>query len=134
MLTNQSTATPATRPLHKAIVKGVATALAITLATLICFAVIITYTPLNEAYADTMVDIATYIAMAAGGFAAAKGTSGRGWLTGLLCAVIYILLLWIAGSISNGGMYINGSLGTTAGVGMLCGAIGGIIGINASKL
>ncbi len=134
MLTNQSTATPATRPLHKAIVKGAVTALGITLAALICFAVIITYTPLNEAYADTMVDIATYIAMAAGGFAAAKGTSGRGWLTGLLCAVIYVLLLWIAGSISNGGMYINGSIGTTAGVGMLCGAIGGIIGINTGKL
>ena len=134
MLTNQTTSAPTTRTLPKAIVRGVATALAITLATLICFAVIITYTPLNEAYADTMVAIATYIAIAAGSFAAAKGTSGRGWLTGLLCAAVYVLLLWIAGCIANGGTYINATLGTTAGVGMLCGAIGGIVGINTSKL
>ena len=116
--------------LPKSMLKGLIGAFIITFATFVCFALIITFTGVSEAYADIMVTAATYVAIAAGGYLAAKGAGGKGWLIGAVSGLIYMLLVWIAGCISRTGMYFSASMASSMAISALCGAIGGIIGIN----
>lgn len=116
--------------LPRYLLKGLITSLIITFAALLLLSVIITYTPLNEAFADTAVAVITYIAIAAGGFSAAKGTRGRGWLTGIISALLYILIMWITSSAVRGNMHIDGGSAVNMLISLLSGAFGGIVGIN----
>ncbi len=122
-----------TTPLLRALLKGLITSVIITFAAILLLSLIITYTPLNEAYADTAVAVITYIAIIAGGFSAAKGTAGRGWLTGMISALLYILLMWIVSGATKGNMQFDTSTALNILISLLCGAFGGIVGINVSR-
>ena len=63
-------------------------------------------------------------------FLCAKASSGRGFLTGIIASNLYILLL-----IALGGLVFKNSLESLSFVkifipGTICGAVGGILGIN----
>lgn len=119
--------------LPRALLRGLITAVVITFASLFIMALIITYTPVNEAFADTAVSVITYIAIVAGGVSAAKRTAVRGWLTGIISAALYILLMWIVSLAAGDNMHTAASSIVTIVINLLCGTIGGIIGINCRK-
>ena len=125
----QSTDIRTTR-LPRSLLKGLIVSVIITIASLLLLSFIITYTPLNEAYADTAVVVITYIAIVAGGFSASKGTSGRGWLTGITSALMYIFMMWIVASVSRGSMQPGDNFVVNSLISLICGAFGGIVGIN----
>lgn len=132
MQTNQNTEIRTTT-IPRGLLRGWITSLIITFAALLLLSLIITYTPLNEAYADTAVAVVTYVAIAAGGFFAAKGTSGRGWLTGILSALMYILVMWIVASVAKGSMQPGDNFAVNSLISLICGAFGGIVGINCGR-
>lgn len=128
----QSTDIRTTR-LPRSLLKGLIVSVIITITSLLLLSFIITYTPLNEAYADTAVVVITYIAIVAGGFSASKGTSGRGWLTGITSALMYIFMMWIVASVSRGSMQPGDNFVVNSLISLICGAFGGIVGINCGN-
>lgn len=119
-------------PLPRALLRGLIVSVSVTVVALIILSLIITYTPLSEAFADIAVAVLTYIAVTAGSFSAARGTSGRGWLTGILSASVYILLMWLISTLIQGDMHTDSSNIVHIIISIICGAFGGIVGINVS--
>ncbi len=116
----------------KKLLKGIVMSYLLTFIMLFIFSILITYTSLSESFADIIVTCATYISTAACGFFAASNTSKKGWLTGSIAGLAYILILFVIALLK--GNYVVGT-GTIICliISALTGALGGIIGINAKR-
>jgi len=62
------------------------------------------------------------------GFIAARRSHKNGWLIGAACGVLMFLVTWIAGMLSLGSVQSGFAVFKLA-VTVLCGAIGGVLGI-----
>lgn len=86
---------------------------------------------------DTGIYILTNIVTALGtmfaGFAAGRHFSGKGLLFGAGCGVIYTVVLCIIGNIVSGQLNFGIPFLTALLIGVLCGAVGGIAGINTKR-
>ncbi len=108
--------------------------------TAICFALTIVLlfaaswvgviTAMHEAVLSLAVSAITYLAIGVCGFRAARHTGNRGLLSGAIAGLIYVLLLYLVGSIAFGDFSFGSSSALTACISVLCGAIGGLVGIN----
>lgn len=113
------------------ILKAFLSSIIFTLLMFLIFSIVITYTPLSNAYADTIVEIITLISALLGGFIAGKGATSKGWLYGAGVALFYILLKLILSMVfSDKGIFNLSSLVSVI-ISSVVGALGGIIGINA---
>ena len=104
----------------------------ITLLILLAFSIIITYTDMSEAFGDVIVTCATYLSTLAAGFFAAVGTNKRGWLTGAISGMCYIVLLIVISGLIKGFSIDSGTFIAIL-LSSLTGALGGIIGINTKR-
>ena len=113
------------------IFKGVGISSAFTLICLTIFSALLTYTNLSESLIQPVVISVTGISILVGSFFATRKVGKNGIIKGVLVGLIYILLIYVISSVVNGGNF-----GLTIGsiimisIGILCGAIGGIIGVN----
>lgn len=108
--------------------------------TVICFALTIALlfvaswigviTSMHEAVLDLVVGAITYISVGICGFRAARHTGNRGLLSGAIAGLIYALLLYLVGSIAFGDFSFSSSSALAACISVLCGAFGGLVGIN----
>ena len=64
------------------------------------------------------------------GFAAAKRAGRGGLLTGAAAGAFYTLILYAVGTIITGNLSFGTAVITAAAVGVICGGIGGVIGVN----
>ncbi len=111
--------------------------------TAICFALTIVLlflaswigvlTTMHEAVFNLIVSAITYISIGICGFRAARHTGNRGLLSGAIAGTIYVLLLILVGFIAFGEFGFDFSSALTACMCVLCGAIGGIVGINMRR-
>ena len=102
--------------------------------TLICltiFSALLTYTNLSESLIQPVVISVTGISILVGSFFATRKVGKNGIIKGVLVGLIYILLIYVISSVVNGGNFALtiGSIIMIL-IGILCGAIGGIIGVN----
>ncbi len=67
------------------------------------------------------------------GFKAARHFSRQGLLSGILTGIFYILAVYLIGSIVFGNFGISSSALLSAIIRIICGAIGGIIGVNSRR-
>ena len=113
------------------IIKGVGISFAFTLICLTIFSALLTYTSLSESLIQPVVISVTGISILAGSFFATRKVGKNGIIKGIAVGLIYILLIYLASSIANGGNFALtiGSIIMIL-IGILCGAIGGIIGVN----
>ncbi len=113
--------------------KAVAVSYIISLCLLFAASLIATY----SAFSDTAIHIAANIVTALGtlsaGFMSGRHFSGKGIFFGAGTGVIYTLLLCIAGNIFSGSINIGTGFVTALIIGILCGAVGGIAGINTKR-
>ena len=113
--------------------KAVAISYIISLVLLFAAALIATY----SAFSDTAIRISANIVTALGtliaGFMSGRHFSGKGLLFGAGTGIIYTLLLCIIGNILSGSINIGSSVLTALLIGILCGCIGGIAGINTKR-
>ena len=115
------------------IIKGVGISVIFTIICLTVFSALLTYTNLSESLIQPVVIAVTGIGILVGSFFATRKMKKNGIFKGISVGLIYILLIYLISSIVNNANFaLNmGSLAMGA-VGILCGAIGGIIGVNMS--
>ena len=113
------------------IIKGVGISFAFTLICLTIFSALLTYTSLSENLIQPVVISVTGISILAGSFFATRKVGKNGIIKGIAVGLIYILLIYLISSIVNRGnfAFTIGSIIMIL-IGILCGAIGGIIGVN----
>lgn len=113
------------------ILKGVGISFAFTLISLTIFSALLTYTSLSESLIQPVVISVTGISILAGSFFATRKVEKNGIIKGIAVGLIYILLIYLTSSLVNGGnfAFTIGSIIMIL-IGILCGAIGGIIGVN----
>lgn len=113
------------------IIKGVGISVIFTIICLTIFSVLLTYTNLSESLIQPVVISVTGISILVGSFFATRKMNKNGIIKGIAVGLIYILLIYVISSVVNGGNFALtiGSL-VMIFISILCGAIGGIIGIN----
>ena len=113
------------------ILKGVGISFSFTLICLTIFSALLTYTNLSENLIQPVVIAVTGISILAGSFFATRKVGKNGIIKGIGVGLIYILLIYVISSIVNGGNFTL-TIGSVIMIliGILCGAIGGIIGVN----
>ena len=113
------------------IIKGVGISVVFTIVCLTVFSALLTYTNLSESLIQPVVISVTGISILAGSFFATRKVARNGIIKGIFVGLIYILLIYLISSVINNANFSlsMGSIIMIA-VGILCGAIGGIIGVN----
>lgn len=90
-----------------------------------------------QAFSDQLIAIIANSVTALGvflcGFISGRHFASRGLIFGAICGIIYALLLLIIGNIASGTMSFGRDALTALAIGILCGAVGGIVGINTRK-
>ena len=115
------------------IAKNIVIIIAITFLLFVIFAFVITYTNIPTEAVSPIIFGITLISIITASIINGKKASEKGWLTGGASGMIYMLILYILGSI----VYRNFSINTNAIAmiisGIFAGMLGGIIGINNRK-
>ncbi len=109
---------------------NVALCYALTIALIFLASAVAVFCTLPEAAVSLIVSLITYVCIGICGFRAARHSGANGLLSGTVAGLIYVAVLYLVSSIAFGGLNLTLSAGLTALVCILCGAIGGIIGIN----
>ncbi len=115
------------------ILKNVLISYTISIILFLIFAFIITYTNV-EYYIISPISIAvTLLSILLASFLSGRKSSEKGWLTGCITGFLYMLILFIIGSIvyKSPALSSNGIIMIISGI--FSGAIGSIIGINNKK-
>lgn len=112
------------------ILKGSAISIVATLVLLIIFAVLLTYTNINENTMPTVIIIVTALSILIGSQITTSKIKKNGILNGALVGIIYILLLYIISSCITRNFSLNNYSIIMMATSILIGGIGGIIGVN----
>ncbi|MBQ9757349.1 MAG: TIGR04086 family membrane protein [Clostridia bacterium] len=90
-----------------------------------------------QAFSDQAISIVANSVTALGvflcGFMSGRHFSSRGLVFGAICGVIYAVLLLIIGNLASGTMSFGTDALTALAIGIICGAVGGIVGINTKR-
>lgn len=115
------------------ILKNVALSYVATLILLLIFAFLFTYTEIPVDCVSPAVFVITLFSVMFSAVLTGRNAQEKGWLVGLMSGFVYMVILYILGSIffADISFNINGILMIFCG--MFFGAIGGIIGINNKK-
>ncbi len=114
-----------------ALMKGIIYGYIITVPIFIAFALVLTYTKFPEKYISPVVIITTIISVIFAGSASAKGSQNKGWLLGSVVGLLYMIILYLSSSIAFNNFSIDRYVLINGLIGMLSGAIGGIVGTNS---
>ena len=112
------------------IAKGSATALIITLVLLLIFAMLLTFTSIQENTIKPVIIIITAISILIGSSISTLKINKNGMLNGGLVGLSYILIMYVLSSIIATGFSLNLSSIILIISSVLAGIIGGIIGVN----
>lgn len=112
------------------IVKGTVTSIIITLILLLIFAFLLTYTPIQESVINPVIIVITGISLLIGSSISTLKIKKNGLINGGVVGLIYILLIFLASSVTGSGLNIN-LMSIIMIIGsIVSGMIGGIIGVN----
>lgn len=112
------------------IIKGSGIALGITILSLFIFAILLTYTNIQENTMIPVVIIITAVSILIGSSLSTLRIKKNGLLNGALVGVIYILLIYIISSLTGSGFSLNIMSVIMLVSSIVAGMIGGIIGVN----
>ncbi len=110
--------------------KAVVIAYIISILLLFPSALIATFKAFSDKGITITANIITAIGTLFAGLMAGRHFDSKGIFFGAGCGVIYTFLLCLLGNLISKNMDFGGSFLTAAVIGLLCGAVGGIIGIN----
>jgi putative membrane protein (TIGR04086 family) len=112
------------------LLKGLLVSYVITIPAFMLFALILANTDFPQKLISPAVVVTTIISVLTAGSVSTKGLKSRGWLNGSIVGLIYMFLLYIFSSLLFKNFAIDKYVVTMAVIGILTGAIGGIVGIN----
>lgn len=110
--------------------KNTAIGFVITIVLLFIASVLSVFATLPDAIVSLIVSAVTYLSIGMCGFRAARHSGRSGLLSGAISGIIYMIVLYLISALVFGDFAISYSTGIALLICMLCGAIGGIIGIN----
>lgn len=115
------------------IAKSIFFAFLLSIVLLFVFSIILTYTNFPESTIPTVVLTITIISIIFGAEMSGKKARTRGWLTGGITGLTYIILLYIISIIFVERPIFNSHLLVILLISFVSGSLGGIIGINLKK-
>lgn len=110
------------------LLKGIIFAYLITIPFFIFFALVLTYTNFPEKYIVLAVMATTIGSILFASLVLAKNVKNKAWFNGILIGFIYMVLLYLASSIVFKDFSLDRYILTMVLIGVLSGAIGGILG------
>ena len=114
----------------KEIIKGTIISIICTLICLFIFSIILTYTNISESFITPVIIVITGISICIGSSIGNIKIKKNGMLNGALVGGIYISSIYLLSGIINQNFSLNMQSIIIIGVGMICGMLGGIIGVN----
>lgn len=114
----------------KNIARGIGISLIVTCIMLLIFAILLTYTNINENIIDTVIIIITAISILIGSSIGNLRIKKNGLLNGAMIGGFYILIIYLISSILNWRFSLNMQSIIMIVIGMVFGILGGIIGVN----
>ena len=112
------------------IIKGLLFSYILTIPLFIIFAFILTYTSFPETLIIPCVIFTTVITVIMAASYVGRSARSRGWLNGSLMGLLYMVVLYFAGSLLLADFKIDRYVIIMFVIGLLSGAVGGITGIN----
>lgn len=112
------------------IIKGSITAIIITLILLFIFAILLTYTKLQENIISPVVIVVTAISILIGSSISTLKIKKNGLLNGALVGIIYIVTIYLISSLTGSGFNCNINTIIMIVSSIIAGMLGGIIGVN----
>lgn len=112
------------------LLKGLLASYIITIPAFMLFALILTNLDFPQKMMTPAVIVITVISVLTAGSLSTKGVRSRGWLNGSLVGFIYMLILYMFSSILCKNFTIDRYVITMTIIGVLTGAIGGIMSVN----
>lgn len=112
------------------ILKGSILAIATTLVILLIYAIILTYTSVNEMTIPTVIIITTALSILIGSQITISKIKKNGIINGIFVGIIYIMLLYIISSTITKNFSLNNYSIIMIAISIATGGLGGIIGVN----
>ncbi|MCI8655049.1 MAG: TIGR04086 family membrane protein [Clostridia bacterium] len=112
------------------ILKGVCISISLTLVFLLIFAIILTYTDVKEETIAPVIIVVTALSILIGSSIANMKMNKNGILNGATVGIIYLLIIYLISSFVNNRFEITGASFIMILASIICGILGGIIGVN----
>lgn len=112
------------------ILKGSILAIAISIILLLIFAIVLTYTDINENAMPTVIIVITAVSILIGSQITTSGIKKNGIINGVLVGLIYILFLYLMSSVISRDFSLNNYAIIMIATSVAIGGLGGIIGVN----
>jgi putative membrane protein (TIGR04086 family) len=113
------------------LLKGLLASYIITIPAFMVFALIMTNLDFPQKLLTPAVVVITVISVLTAGAVSTRGVRSRGWLNGSIVGFIYMLVLYLFSSILCKNFTVDRYVITMTIIGVLAGAIGGIMSINS---
>lgn len=115
------------------LLRGLLASYIITIPAFMVFALILANLDFPQKLLTPAVVIITVISVLTAGAVSTKGVRNRGWLNGSIVGFIYMLVLYLFSSILCKNFTVDRYVITMTIIGVLAGAIGGIMSVNSPK-
>jgi len=112
------------------IIKGSVVAVIITLFLLFLFAILLTYTNLQETIINPVVIVITAISILIGSSISTLRIKKNGLINGALVGILYMITIYLISSITGSGFNCNINTIIMIASAIVAGMLGGIIGVN----
>ncbi len=113
--------------------KSVFIAYCISVVLLFLTALVATFNALSDPIIAVIVNIVTAFGVSFCGFISGRHFQSKGLVFGALCGLIYAVILWLLGIMISRNVNFGASALTALAIGIICGAVGGIVGINTKR-
>ena len=112
------------------LVKGFAFSIICTLALLLIFSILLTYTNISEDIIPFSIIGISATSILIGSIVSTKKLNKNGLLNGGIVGIVHMILIYFSSSVLNTGFRMNFYTILMIVIGILCGIVGGIIGVN----
>jgi len=110
--------------------EGVLRGFIITVVLLLLLAVAMTFTDISEGISSTFYLITTLVSIMYGALFAVKKAKRKGWLLGIMVALLYMTVLYIVSIISGNASVLGVDRVERLGLALVAGALSGMLAIN----
>jgi putative membrane protein (TIGR04086 family) len=115
------------------LLKGLLASYIITIPAFMLFALILANVDFPQRLVTPVVVVITVVSVLTAGAVSTKDVRSRGWLNGGIVGLIYMIILYLISSIVYSNFAVDRNVLTMTVIGVLSGAIGGIMSINTRK-
>lgn len=112
---------------------GLLASIIVTVLAFILLALIMANTDFPQRLITPAVVLTTIVSVLTAGSVSTRGIHSKGWLNGGIVGLIYMVILYLVSSLVYNDFTIDKYVITMTAIGVLAGAIGGIVGINTGK-